>query len=54
MIYLIIFLYIVPSLLFFTECMDDDETSQGFQWVFPTFFWPIIIPIYLVSRLLNK
>jgi len=36
------------------ECMDDDEVSQGLQWVPPTFLWPILIPIYLISRVFGK
>ena len=54
MIYALIYLYIVPCFLFYTECMDDEETRQGLQWVPPTFFWPILIPVYLLARIFGK
>lgn len=48
MIYLLIFLYIVPAIHFYNEASEEPELMEGLQWTVPVFLWPIMLPWYLI------
>ena len=49
MIYIIIFLYIVPAIYFYWEASEEPELIEGLKWTVPVFLWPVMLPWYMIN-----
>jgi hypothetical protein len=49
MLYLILFLYIVPAIHFYWEFSEEPALVKGYQWMIPVFLWPIMLPFYMIT-----
>jgi hypothetical protein len=50
---LLIYLYIIPAIYFYWQSTDEPELLEGFQWMVPVFLWPILLPVHMVTTIVN-